>query len=49
MDEPLRNALWSLLKVFCWDDVRWTGGMYSGYLNFYCIITCNMFYSVDHL
>ena len=31
MDEPLRNALWSLLKVFCWDDVRWTGGMYSGY------------------
>jgi hypothetical protein len=22
MDEPLRNALWSLLKVFVWDHVH---------------------------
>lgn len=31
MDEPLRNALWSILKVFCWDNVRHSSGMYGGY------------------
>ena len=31
MDEPLRNGLWSLLKVCCWDNVRVSSGIYSGY------------------
>lgn len=31
MDKPLRNGLWSLLKVHCWDEVRHTRGMYGGY------------------
>jgi hypothetical protein len=30
MDQPLRNRLWSLLKVYCWDNVRYSSGMYSG-------------------
>jgi len=30
MDEPLRNGLWSLLKLFCWDDVRHLAGPFSG-------------------
>lgn len=31
MDEPLRNGLWSILKVQCWDHVRHSSGLYSGY------------------
>ena len=31
MDEPLRNALWSMLKVFVWDHVHASTGMYRGY------------------
>lgn len=30
MDEPLRNGLWSLLKVHCWDHVHRSRGMYPG-------------------
>lgn len=30
IDEPLRNALWSLLKIHVWDRVR-SPGMYGGY------------------
>ena len=31
IDEPLRNGLWSLLKVHCWDNVRHSSGIYGGY------------------
>lgn len=31
IDEPLRNALWSLLKVFVWDHMRESSGIYRGY------------------
>lgn len=31
MDEPLRNALWSLLKIFVWDKVHASTGIYGGY------------------
>jgi hypothetical protein len=31
MDEPLRNGLWSILKLYCWDHVRYSSGMYGGY------------------
>lgn len=31
IDDPLRNALWSLLKVNIWDDVRASTGLYGGY------------------
>lgn len=31
IDEPLRNGIWSLLKVHCWDHVRYSQGMYGGY------------------
>lgn len=31
MDEPLRNGLWSLLKVHCWDYVHHSSGIYGGY------------------
>lgn len=31
IDEPLRNALWSLLKLHVWDHVHFTSGMYGGY------------------
>lgn len=31
MDEPLRNALWSLLKIHLWDKVQYSTGIYSGY------------------
>lgn len=31
IDEPLRNALWSLLKIHVWDDVNYTSGVYGGY------------------
>lgn len=31
IDEPLRNGLWSLLKVHCWDHVHHSSGMYGGY------------------
>ena len=31
VDEPLRNALWSLLKVHAWDHVRASTGIYGGY------------------
>jgi len=31
MDEPLRNGLWSLLKVHCWDHVHRSSGIYGGY------------------
>ena len=36
MDEPLRNGLWSLLKVHCWDHVHYRSGIYGDvgcYLN----------------
>lgn len=31
MDEPLRNGLWSLLKLFVWDRAQHSSGMYGGY------------------
>lgn len=31
MDEPLRNALWNILKLCVWDDVHASTGMYAGY------------------
>lgn len=31
VDEPLKNALWSLLKVNIWDHVRHSSGVYGGY------------------
>lgn len=31
IDEPLRNALWSLLKLYVWDHVHYTRGMHGGY------------------
>lgn len=31
IDEPLRNALWSLLKVFVWDHMHVSTGIYGGY------------------
>ena len=32
IDEPLRNALWSLLKIFVWDQVRpSSASIYTGY------------------
>lgn len=31
MDEPLRNALWSLLGVFVWDNVQVSTGIYHVY------------------
>lgn len=31
IDEPLRNALWSLLKVFVWDHMGESSGIYRGY------------------
>lgn len=30
IDEPLKNSLWSLLKIHVWDDVRQSTGMYGG-------------------
>lgn len=31
IDEPLRNGLWSLLKIHCWDHVQRSSGIYGGY------------------
>lgn len=31
MDEPLRNGLWSLLKLHIWDTATDSTGMYGGY------------------
>jgi hypothetical protein len=31
IDESLRNGLWSLLKIYCWDSVQLSSGIYSGY------------------
>ncbi|MCC5880997.1 MAG: hypothetical protein JJU03_14025 [Idiomarina sp.] len=31
VDEPLKNALWSILKIHIWDYVRASTGYYSGY------------------
>lgn len=31
MDEPLRNGLWSILKIYCWDNATYTSGSYGGY------------------
>jgi len=31
VDEPLKNGLWSLLKIHCWDHIRYSQGMYGGY------------------
>lgn len=31
MDEPLRNGLWSILKLYCWDNARHSSGIYGGY------------------
>lgn len=31
IDEPLRNALWSLLMVFVWDQICASPGIYGGY------------------
>lgn len=35
IDEPLKNGLWSLLKVHAWDKAKYSSGGYSGgyYLN----------------
>ena len=30
VDEPLMNGLWSLLKVYAWDHVYYSQGMYGG-------------------
>jgi hypothetical protein len=30
IDEPLRNALWSLLKIHIWDNVHYASSMYGG-------------------
>jgi len=30
MDEALKNGLWSLLMVNCWDDAKYSTGLYSG-------------------
>ena len=31
IDEPLRNGLWSLLKIHCWDNIHQSSGLYAGY------------------
>jgi len=31
VDKPLKNALWSILKIYIWDHVRAATGGYSGY------------------
>lgn len=31
IDEPLRNALWSILKISVWDQVHASTGLYGGY------------------
>ena len=31
IDEPLRNSLWSILKLFIWDHVQHTSGLPGGY------------------
>lgn len=31
MDEPLRNGIWSLLKLFYWDEVHHSSDLYGGY------------------
>lgn len=31
MDKPLRNGLWSLLKIHCWDDVDYSSGIHDVY------------------
>lgn len=31
IDEPLKNALWSLLKIYIWDHVHPNTGIYGGY------------------
>lgn len=31
MDSPLKNRLWSLLKIYCWDEVRVSSGIYARY------------------
>ncbi len=31
IDEPLRNGIWSLLKLFYWDEVHHSSGLYGGY------------------
>ena len=31
IDEPLRNGIWSLLKVFCWDHASYSSDVYDGY------------------
>ncbi|WP_299267908.1 AbiJ-NTD4 domain-containing protein [uncultured Psychrosphaera sp.] len=31
MDDPLRSGLWSLLKLYCWDDASNSSAMHGGY------------------
>lgn len=31
VDEPLKNALWNVLKIHVWDQARRSTGMYGGY------------------
>jgi len=31
IDEPLRNGIWSLLKLFYWDKIHYSSGIYGGY------------------
>lgn len=31
IDEPLRNALWNVLKIHVWDNAQSSSGMYPGY------------------
>ena len=33
MDEPLRNGIWSLLKIYIWDHVTYSSGVYGYYLS----------------
>ena len=31
IDEPLRNGIWSLLHIYCWDHAEYSSGVYGGY------------------
>ena len=44
MDDHIRNGLWSLLKVYCWDDARESSGIYR-----HTFITDNINTNLYHL
>ena len=31
IDEPLKNGIWSLLKLYCWDHARYASSGFGGY------------------